>query len=95
MNPNNMLPLLLLLVSALPIALALAGLLLDERAPLRYVGHGPAAKPVCEPTPAPRFSRLSVPGASATVAGSRRREVRAKAIPYFPQAAQGSLAIAN
>ena len=94
MNANDFLPLLLLAVAAAPTLFALAGLLFDDRARLSPAAPAWAAMPAGDAT-ASRESVLSRPEASDTVEGSRRREMRAPARRYFPQAAQGSLALAH
>ena len=95
MIPSNILPLLLFLFSALPIALALAGLFIDERAAMPSAGAGandPARRPAASGAGKPRLS----PGrASVTVAAGRQRAAKATGTRYFPQAAQRNLAIAT
>jgi hypothetical protein len=95
MNPANILLLLLFLLSGLPIVLALAGLLIDERATPATPGYGATEPAVRRAAPAAAEPRLSGARASATVAASRHRVSSPAGSGYFPNAAQGNLAIAT
>jgi hypothetical protein len=95
MNPDNILPFLLFLLSALPTAVALAGLLIDERATLAAADAAaiePAVRPTMQPDAEPR---LSPPHASATVTDRRRRVSRETATVGLPHSAQCNIAIAT
>jgi hypothetical protein len=95
MNPTNILPFLLFLLSGLPIALALAGLLIDECATLAAADAGATEPAVRRTAPPAAEPRLSPARASATVAASRTRVSSAAGTRYFPQAAQPNLATAT
>jgi len=94
MHPADILPLLLFLLSGLPIALALAGLLIDERAGFSAAGSGAIEPAVRLAAPPAAERRLSGARASVTVAAGRRRVSSAPGTGCFPHVAQGNLATA-
>jgi hypothetical protein len=92
MNATNILPLLLFLLSGVPIALALAGLLIDERATRAAAGAGATERTFSRTMQPAAEPRLSGARASVTVAAIRSRVSSATGTRDFPQAAQAILA---
>ena len=95
MNPDNILPFLLFLLSALPTAVALAGLLIDERATLAAADAAAIEPAVCLTMQPDAEPRLSLARASATVVARGRSVSSTTGTRYAPRSPQGNLAIAT
>jgi hypothetical protein len=92
MNPDIFLPLLLFLLSGLPCAFVLAGLLIDERTALTTAAVAASGAAIRRASPLAGQAQFSPVRTSATVAAIRSRVSRETC---FPHSAQCNIAIAT